>query len=105
MQVLLEQVRSFFTLELIMATSTSTFGLTIGRALGRTAATAVHAGAVAATYTGNFGKDVATGSVEAYAEHSLRLAAQREAAKAARTFAPIAAPRPTRSIKVARATA
>ena len=87
------------------STHTSTFGLTIGRALGRTAATAVHGAAVAATYTGNFGKDVATGSALAYTEHSLRLAAQREAAKASREFTPIVAAQPTRSIKVNKATA
>lgn len=65
-----------------MTTTTSTFGASIGRALGATAAYTVHTGAVAASYTGRFGKDIATGAVESYADNSLRLAALRaEAAK------------------------
>lgn len=81
----------------------TTFGNTIGRGLGRAAATAVHAGAVAATYTGNFGRDLAAGSADAYAEHSVRLAAQREAVKQAREFTPVVAPQ--RAMKMKRATA
>lgn len=79
------------------ATHTPTFGLTIGRALGRVAATTVHAGAVAATYTGNFGKDVATGTSLAYTEHSERLATLRLAAASARPASIAITPRKARA--------
>lgn len=79
------------------ATHTPTFGLTIGRALGRVAATTVHAGAVAATYTGNFGKDVATGTSLSYAEHSARLATLRLAAASARPASIAITPRKARA--------
>lgn len=79
------------------ATHTPTFGLTIGRALGRAAATTVHAGAVAASYTGNFGKDIATGTSLAYTEHSARLATLRLAAAAARPASIAITPRKARA--------
>ena len=79
------------------ASHTPTFGLTIGRALGRVAATTVHAGAVAVTYTGNFGKDMATGTNLAYTEHSARLATLRMANAAARPASIAITPRKSRA--------
>lgn len=67
-----------------MTTSTSTFGLTIGRAIGRSTATIAHGACVAASYTGQFGKDVASGTVTAHVEHSARFAAIRAGAVAQR---------------------
>lgn len=64
-----------------------TFGTSLGRGIGRTGATLVHAGAVALSATGKFGTDVAAGTTQAYDEHSVRLAQLRMAA-------------PPRSIKV-----
>ena len=87
-----------------MSTSTSTFGASIGRALGTTGAYALHGAATAVSYTGRFGADIATGAATGYVETNTRLAAMREAAKAQREFAPIVAPQPTRSIKVNKAT-
>lgn len=62
-------------------------GNTIGRGIGYSAAALVHGAAVAATATGQFGKDVATGSTQAYAEHSVRLANLRKVAAAQRPAA------------------
>ena len=83
-----------------------TIGITIGRAVGRSAATIVHAGAVAATYTGQLGADLATGTVLAYGEHSARLATLRLAALQQRTqsIAIVAKPLPV-GARRARATA
>lgn len=86
--------------------NTSTFGASIGKAVGTSAAYALHGAATAVSYTGRFGADIATGAATGYVETNTRLAAQREAAKAAREFTPIAAPAaPARSIKVGRVTA
>ncbi len=60
------------------------FGTTVGLGLGRTAAYAVHAAKVSVHATGQFGKDVATGTTAGYVVKSSELAARREAAWALR---------------------
>ena len=80
-----------------MTTRTSTFGMSIGRAIGYTRAASVHAGSVAITYTGNFGADVATGANAAYVEHSARLAALRLATAGARPTSIAITPRRVRA--------
>lgn len=67
-----------------MNTNTNTFGTTVGRAVGRIAATTVHSVAVVVTSTGRFGQDVAAGAGAGYSEHSDRLAALRVQAAALR---------------------
>lgn len=57
--------------------SNNTFGNTIGRALGYSAAATIHGACVAATYTGQFGQDIMTGTAESYTEHKARLAMTR----------------------------
>ncbi len=52
-------------------------GNTIGKGIGRAAATVVHAGHVAAMTSGQFGADVASGTKLSYGEHSTRLAQLR----------------------------
>lgn len=49
-------------------------GNSIGRGLGRAAATTVHAAHVIVSATGQFGKDLVDGTSSAYEEHSDRLA-------------------------------
>ena len=61
-----------------------TFGITLGNAIGRTAATLGHAACATANYTGQFGQDVMLGTVESYVTHSERLSAQRAAVARAR---------------------
>lgn len=56
------------------------FGNTLGRGVGRSAATLVHAASVAASATGQFGTDLSAGTVQAYDEHSARLATIRKGA-------------------------
>lgn len=56
----------------------TSFGLTIGRALGHSAAYAAHGAIRAGQMTGQFGKDVAAGAGAAYAEKSEQLRIQRE---------------------------
>lgn len=64
-----------------MSTSTNTsFGITVGTALGKGAAYALHGAALAAQSAGQFGKDVAASASVAYAEKSAELAEQRKAA-------------------------
>lgn len=85
-----------------------TFGITLGHALGRTAATLGHAACATANYTGQFGQDVMAGTVESYVTHSERLAAVRAAARNARpmtTLAPVAEPLVAGPLKAKRATA
>lgn len=66
-----------------MSTSTNTsFGFTVGSALGKGAAYALHGVALAAQSTGQFGKDVAASASVAYAEKSAELAEQRKQALA-----------------------
>ena len=59
---------------------------TIGRSIGYAAAASVHGACVVASSTGQFGKDMATGTKEGYVDHSARLAALR----ATRTALPAA---------------
>lgn len=54
------------------------FGNSVGRAIGYTAAATVNATVVAAKATGRFGQDVIDGTTDGYAEHAARFAAQRE---------------------------
>ena len=61
-----------------MAQAQNTLGSTIGRALGNSAAYAVHGAISAAQYTGQFGKDVAAGATDAYGVKSAELLAKRE---------------------------
>ncbi len=64
-----------------MSTSTNTsFGITVGRALGNAAAYTVHGALSAAQYTGQFGKDVAAGATAQYAVKAAELHAARVAA-------------------------
>lgn len=64
-----------------MTTSTNTsFGITVGRALGNAAAYTVHGALSAAQYTGQFGKDVAAGATAQYATKAEELKAARMAA-------------------------
>lgn len=60
-----------------MSASSKSFGLTIGRGIGYSAAAVVHGTAVAVKATGQFGADVVAGTTDGYAEHSARLAALR----------------------------
>lgn len=64
-----------------------TFALALGRGIGRSAATVVHAACVSASYTGNFGKDVAEGAVTGYVDNAERLAAARLAVADRRSIA------------------
>lgn len=61
----------------IMTTSSSSFGIKLGRGIGYAAAATVHGACVAATATGQFGADVVAGTSAGYADHSARLAAVR----------------------------
>lgn len=63
-----------------MPTSNTSFGITIGRALGTAAAYGVHGAIRGAQLTGQFGKDVAAGAGQSYAEKTAALAEQRKAA-------------------------
>jgi len=53
------------------------FGTSVGRTIGASAAYVGHAAVVATKATGTFGADIASGTAAGYAEHSARLAAQR----------------------------
>ena len=81
-----------------MTTTSKSFGVSIGRAIGYSAAAVAHGAAVSVKATGQFGADVVTGTTTGYAEHAERFAAIRKG---------IAAPRPASiAIKTrARATA
>ena len=61
-----------------MAQAHNTLGSTIGRALGTSAAYAVHGAVSAAQYTGRFGQDMAAGAADAYGVKSAELLAKRE---------------------------
>lgn len=61
-------------------TNNTSFGTTVGRALGNAAAYTVHGALSAAQYTGQFGKDVAAGATEQYAAKAEELKAARMAA-------------------------
>jgi hypothetical protein len=65
------------------ASTSTTFGTTIGSALGKSAAYAVHGVALSAQATGRFGADVVAGSSAAYTAKAAELKARREAAIAA----------------------
>ena len=66
-----------------MTTSTS-FGVSIGRAIGYSAAAVAHGAACSVKATGQFGADVVAGTTTGYVEHSERFAALRKEANAAR---------------------
>lgn len=51
--------------------------ITIGRGIGYAAAATAHGAIVAANASGQFGKDVITGTQAGYADHSARLAELR----------------------------
>ena len=61
-----------------MAQAHNTIGSTIGRAIGTSAAYAVHGAVSAAQYTGRFGQDMAAGAADAYGVKSAELSARRE---------------------------
>ena len=64
-----------------MTTSNNTsFGITVGRALGNAAAYTVHGALSAAQHAGRFGQDVAAGATEQYATKAAELHAARVAA-------------------------
>lgn len=67
-----------------MTTSSKSFGLSIGRALGYTGAAVAHGAIATAKATGRFGEDVLIGTTTGYIEHSARLAGLRLAAANAR---------------------
>ena len=58
-----------------------TFATKFGRAIGYSAAATAHGACVAATYTGQFGKDVVAGTSAGYVDHSVRLAELRAKAR------------------------
>lgn len=73
--------------------ATKSLGITIGAALGKGAAYAVHGAIAGAQATGRFGQDVVAGAQAGYAEKADELAAKRRAALAAieaRQVAPVA---------------
>lgn len=89
-----------------MTATTSTFGASIGKAIGASAGYALHGAATAASYTGRFGADIATGAVDGFVDTNTRLAALRAQAKASRAaFVPFVEPTPARSIKVSKSRA
>lgn len=65
------------------ASTSTTFGTTIGSAIGKGAAYAVHGVALSVQATGRFGQDVAAGARAGYDVKSAELKARREAAIAA----------------------
>ena len=70
-----------------------TIAITIGRAIGSSAAHVVHGTCVAASYTGQFGKDLVAGTASGYVDNAARLADLR-AARPARSIAiTVAAPK------------
>lgn len=64
--------------------SASTFGRSIGAAIGKGAAYTAHGAIRAAQGTGRFGQDVVLGATEGYAEKAAELAAVRAAIAAER---------------------
>lgn len=66
-----------------MDTKPQTAGTTVGRAVGSSAAHAVHFAAVALSATGRFGADVASGTAAGYRDTAAVRSAQRRAAAAA----------------------
>lgn len=72
----------------------STIGSSVGKFLGNAAAYTVHGAVSAAQYTGQFGKDVASGATEQYAVKSAELETKRLAAARARGMVSIPAPAP-----------
>lgn len=74
---------ALFIYLLIMTTTSKSFGVSIGRAIGYSAAAVAHGAAVSVKATGQFGADVVAGTTEGYTEHAARFAALRmEVAKA-----------------------
>lgn len=67
----------------MFASTSTTFGTTIGSAIGKGAAYAVHGVALSAQATGRFGADVVAGGSAAYTAKAAELKARREAAIAA----------------------
>lgn len=59
------------------ASTTATFGRTIGAAIGKSAAYVGHAACVSASYTGRFGADLVAGTSEGYATKAAELAERR----------------------------
>lgn len=74
------------------ASTSTTFGTTIGSAIGKGAAYAVHGVALSAQATGRFGADVVAGSSAAYTAKAAELKARRDAARAAHEAKMAAAP-------------
>lgn len=70
--------------------STSTFGRSIGAAIGKSAAYTAHGAIRAAQSTGRFGQDVLAGTTEGYASKAAELSAARERIAASRDNAPVA---------------
>ena len=60
-----------------MTTTSKSFGITLGRGIGYSAAAVAHGTAVAVKATGQFGADVVAGTTDGYVEHSERFAAMR----------------------------
>lgn len=58
-------------------TTNTTIGTTIGRAIGASAAYVGHGAIQAASYTGQFGRDVVAGTREGYQAKASELAAAR----------------------------
>lgn len=73
--------------------------ITIGRGIGYAAAATAHGAIVAANSTGQFGKDLATGTTTGYADHKERLAALRAARPALALEEVKAAMQPVKSTK------
>ena len=57
--------------------ASTTFGRSIGAAIGKSAAYAAHGAITAASYTGRFGADVVAGTSEGYSTKAAELAARR----------------------------
>lgn len=62
-----------------MSANTKSLGLTIGAAIGKGAAYAVHGAISTAQASGRFGADLAAGAQSGYADKAAELAAKREA--------------------------
>lgn len=63
-----------------MSTTNTTFGRSIGAAIGKSAAYVGHAAIRSAQYTGQFGADLVDGTRDGYTSKAAELAARREAA-------------------------
>lgn len=73
-----------------MSTTNTTFGRSIGAAIGKSAAYVGHAAISGASYTGRFGADVLDGTKDGYSSKAAELAARRNSPEAqARIAAPV----------------